>query len=115
MITSKKQSTGIKKVLFTLLCCFYFVLANAGIEKYNNRVKAASITGVPALFSVSDPQYATMASTPTWPQLFFNKSIKNRLTLGIDHALTSFINTPYTLSVNADITYYTYVGTAFVP
>src|SRR3989344_9050289 len=116
MNLSKKKLINPKQILFAVLLNLIALTSWAGKEKYNSRLNASNITSFPTVVSVMDPQYATMQSNPAWStNLFYNKSVKNRVIFAIDHASTNYIAANYTVTLNADITYYTYSGGSFSP
>lgn len=78
--------------------------AGAGIETFNSRISGAAIQNG-AIITAEDDQYAYMSSNPSWSSEFTNHKIKNKVTLAIDPEGLNYMNTPFTATVNVELTY----------
>ncbi|MBI5539819.1 MAG: hypothetical protein HY951_07155, partial [Bacteroidia bacterium] len=93
---------GQKRLILVLYMLFVLVsIANAGIEKFNNRVQCVTGNNL----TVTDDRFVEMMTTG-WQSDFLNYKTKNRVMLMVDQ--TKLGLTPFSCQVTLSISYYTY-------
>lgn len=101
-----------KKAVAVIASYLLFIHSYAVTEVAKDSISSPTLNGS-SVFTVVDPKYSTMQSNSSWPDLFYNKKIKNRVILKIDQKTNVFQATEYNVIVRLLITYKTWNGTAF--